>query len=373
MPGGLDDLRRAIRQSTAARLTCVARPKKEGPVNHMPVKHTHIGGQAVLEGVMMRGKHNWAIAVRGPDGSIHTEQHELPSGGERSAWRTWPVLRGVVALFDTIVLALQAFSISARYAGADEASGEEMSGGQIGLAMVIGLVVALGLFIVLPAVATNLLGGAVSKTPILWNVIDGVLRIAVFVAYIWIVSRVRDVQRLFAYHGAEHKTIHAFEHEEPLRPASIQTFDTMHVRCGTSFLLMVMVVAILVFSVVPTQSLVARILVRIVLFPLIAGLAYEVIRFAGSHSDNPVVKVLLWPGLMMQKLTTREPDDSMVEVAVMALRPVLEREESAEELADGDWVAPEYREQPSVGPADDLADHQAGAAAPVPGMAVADA
>jgi uncharacterized protein YqhQ len=319
------------------------------------IQHTHIGGQAVLEGVMMRGKYNWGIAVRRGDGSIHVEQHEL--GGGRKGWMRWPVVRGVVTLVDTIMLAMQAFSISAVQAsvgvvGEDEE--EPLSKREIAISLALGLVLAVGLFIVLPAVATNLLGRFFGKSNFLWNVIDGVLRIVVFFVYIWAVSRVKDIQRLFAYHGAEHKTIHAYEHGLPLEAEPIQKFETMHVRCGTSFLLMVMVIAIFVYSLIPADTLWTRLGIRILLLPVIAGLAYEVIKFAGNHTSNPVVKVLLWPGLMLQKMTTREPDDSMVEVAVMAVRPVLERENSDVPLPDGEWTPPERRAEEPVGPADVL-------------------
>jgi uncharacterized protein YqhQ len=333
------------------------------------IQHTHIGGQAVLEGVMMRGKYNWGIAVRRGDDTIHVEQHEL--GGRREGWLRWPVVRGVVTLVDTLTLAMQAFSISAAQASMGLLDGEDeepLTKREISISLAIGLVLAIGLFIVLPAGATQLLTRFFGKSNFLWNLIDGIIRIMVFFLYIWLVSRMKDIQRLFAYHGAEHKTIHAYEHGLPLEAEPIQRFETMHVRCGTSFLLMVMVVAILVYSVIPVftfagpwggaLSLGWRVAIRLLLLPVIAGLAYEVIKFAGNHARNPVVKVLLWPGLMMQKMTTREPDDSMVEVAVMAVRPVLEREETGEPLSDGEWTPPELRSVEPEGLADVLPDRE---------------
>jgi uncharacterized protein YqhQ len=330
------------------------------------IAHTHIGGQAVLEGVMMRGKYNWGIAVRRADGSIHVEQHEL--GGPRKGWMRWPVVRGVVTLGDTIFLAMQAFSISAVQAGEGLLGEEEepLTKREITISLVIGLALAVGLFILLPAGVTQLLTRFFGKSNFLWNLVDGIIRIAVFFLYIWAVSRMKDIQRLFAYHGAEHKTIHAYEHGLPLETGPIQEFETMHVRCGTSFLLMVMIIAILVYSVIPVftfagpwgwgLSLGWRVGIRLLLLPVIAGLAYEVIKFAGNHTSNPVVRALLWPGLMLQKMTTREPDDSMVEVAVMAVRPVLEREEAGEALVEGDWTPPEARSVGPEGPADVLPD-----------------
>ncbi len=311
---------------------------------------------------MMRGKFNWGIAVRKGDGTVHVEQHELVTG--KSDWMRWPVVRGVVTLVDTIMLALQAFSISAAaYSQGLEEDEEPLSKREIGISLTLGLVVAVVLFILLPAGATQLLTRFFGKSNFLWNLIDGVIRILIFFLYIWIVSRMPDIQRLFAYHGAEHKTIHAYEHGLPLEPEPIQKFETMHVRCGTSFLLMVMVVAILVYSVIPANDIFTRIGIRLLLLPVIAGLAYEVIKFAGNHSDNPVVKVILWPGLMLQKMTTREPDDSMVEVAVLAMRPVLEREELGETLPDGLWTPPEHRVVEPEGPADVLPDRELGSPA----------
>lgn len=313
-----------------------------------PLKHTHIGGQAVLEGIMMRGKFNWAVAVRTPDGSIHTESHDLHSAAEHRAWMRKPIIRGVVALVETLALALKAFTVSATYAGIEgedgEAEpGESLSGGEITGALVGGALLAVGLFIVAPAVLTNLVVTA-TEHPFIWNIVDGVLRVFAFFAYIWAISRMKDIQRVFAYHGAEHKTIHAFEHGLPLEPAAIQQFSTKHVRCGTSFLLMVMVVAILVFSLVPVKAIAASlgwtnqfailgllIASRLLLIPLVAGLAYEItVKWAGSHSENPFVKIILWPGLQLQRMTTREPDDSMVEIAVAAMQPIIEREEREE-------------------------------------------
>jgi uncharacterized protein YqhQ len=348
---------------------------------HAATKHTHIGGQAVLEGIMMRGKSNWAIAVRQPDQTIHVEQSELPSAGGRGGWMNWPIVRGVVALYDTMVLAMKAFTISAKFAGIEAEGEESLSSKEIGFSLVLGLLVAIVLFVALPAGVTFALGALTKQggfTGFVWNVVDGVIRILIFFLYIWAISRIPDIQRVFAYHGAEHKTIHAYEHGTPLEPGPIQEFETLHVRCGTSFLLMVMVVAIFVYSIIPVWNiggaygtLAMRVVIRIALLPVIAGLAYEVIKFAGNHSANPVVKVLLWPGLMLQKMTTRQPDDGMVEIAVMALRPVLEREETGEVIPAGEWIPPELRDVTPDGPSDALADHEVPAA--ITGEVLADA
>ncbi len=316
------------------------------------IEHTHIGGQAVLEGIMMRGKFNWAIAVRQPDGEVHLEEHDLTSAVSDKPWLGKPVIRGVVAFYETIVLAMQAFAISAEYAGMGEEEGEKLSSREISMSMILGLVLAIGLFIVAPALVTNWVVGPAIERPFAWNLFDGVLRVLAFFAYIWAISRVKDIQRVFAYHGAEHKTIHAYEHGLPLETDVIQRYETLHVRCGTSFLLMVMVIALVVYSFVPMKAILAAvglearwavtllaILIRIVLLPLIAGLAYEVIKWAGRMPDNPVVKVVLWPGLQLQRMTTRPPEDSMVEIAVAAMQPIIARETLERHRAAGEDVS----------------------------------
>jgi uncharacterized protein YqhQ len=340
---------------------------REGARDDAPVKHTHIGGQALIEGVMMRGRLNWAVAVRTADGSIHVEEHDLP-GGEKTGWKKWPVARGVWAMYETLSLAMKAFAISAEYATpgvvaepksadaeaarpGDAAAGQAapaepagLSKSEIGVTMVLGVALAVGLFIVLPAYLTNWVVGPSIARPIVWNVVDGALRLLVFFGYIAGVGLMPDIARVFAYHGAEHKSIHAFEHGTPLEPRDVQGYRTLHMRCGTAFLLMVMVVAIVVFSLVPVKAILAgwgvtsgplivlfNIAVRIVLLPLVAGIAYEItVKWAGRHPDNPLVKTLMWPGMQLQRMTTREPDDGMVEVALAALKAVAAREAAAD-------------------------------------------
>jgi uncharacterized protein YqhQ len=311
------------------------------------VERTHIGGQAVLEGVMMRGKFNWAVAVRESGGHIHVEEHDLPHSAAREhAWLRWPVIRGVWGFYETIRLALQAFAISAEHAAVGD-GGEEgeapatLSSAEVAFTLVLGLALAVGLFIVLPAVATNLLGRTIRDNLLLWNLVNGVLRLGVFFAYLWAVGRVKDVQRVFAYHGAEHEIIHTYEHGDPLDAEHAHRYGTLHVRCGTSFLLMVMIVAMLVYMLVPIKPLVPRILSHILLLPVVAGLAYEItVKWAGTHEGNPLVKVLLWPGMQLQRMTTRPPDDSMIEVAVAAVTPVIERELAEARTAEAAPEAP---------------------------------
>lgn len=306
----------------------------------VPVTHTHIGGQALIEGVMMRGRTNWAVAVRTADGAIHVEEHDLPPKAAQG-WRVRPVLRGMYAMYETLALSLKAFGIAASLAGEED---EQLTPTEIGWTMVAGVALAVGAFIIAPALLTNVMAGSSAKAnPLVWNLVDGALRLVVFFLYIWGVGLMPDIRRVFAYHGAEHKSIHAYEHGLPLEARYIQRYDTLHIRCGTAFLLMVMVISILVFSLVPGKVIlgfwgitdgvpiiVFNILSRIVLLPLVAGLAYEVtVKWAGNHSENAFVKVLLWPGMQLQRLTTREPDDGMVEVAVAALGAVIDRERLA--------------------------------------------
>ena len=308
---------------------------------------THVGGQALIEGVMMRGKFNWAVAVREPDGNVYIEEHDLASGKKKNSWLYWPVIRGCTAFFESLVLGFKALSIAAEHAFNEEANEEtgeegfEFGSGMMALSMVLGLALGIALFIVVPAAATNLIVGEYDDKTLLWNVVDGVLRIAIFVFYIWLIGRMEDISRMFEYHGAEHKTIHCFEHGLPLTPENARKFPRLHVRCGTAFLIMVMIIAIFIYAITPInalidawgvheslQKLILVMVVRVLMMPIIAGLSYEVtVKWAGSHPEHPVVKVVLWPGLQMQRLTTHEPDDSQLECAIIAMKQVLAREE----------------------------------------------
>ena len=458
---------------------------------------THVGGQALLEGIMMRGKLNWAVAVREPEGTIYTEEHDLASGKDKNGWLYWPFIRGCRAFVESLALGYKALSISAEHAfveeveaeqegdapaalengeaaepeplrtgelperpGAEasrsdfswsrdfgnpdemidalgaqrtlevvtepagegeprwesepeiageltsesnrgneiepasereselayvseperasrqEAAGESAGVGvseplaagesnaeapkaasqpaaekkpllgdtEMAISMVLGLVLGVALFIVVPAFVTNLIVGEYDERTLLWNIVDGLLRIAIFIFYIWLIGRMSDIKRMFGYHGAEHKTIHCFEHGLPLTPENARSFPRLHVRCGTAFLIMVMIIAIFIYTITPIDALIAAwgvpdgvpklvlvIVVRILLMPVIAGVAYEItVKWAGSHPDNPLVKVILWPGMQMQYLTTREPDDGQIECAIAAMQLVLEREQLEE-------------------------------------------
>ena len=394
---------------------------------------THVGGQALIEGVMMRGRYNWAAAVREPSGNIYIEEHDLASGKAKNKWLYWPVVRGCRAFVESLILGYKALEIAAMHAYGDEeepgAKAEEASangaiskedasvdesvasetsdfswkndfgnpdeaidalgaqrsldivveanaaesgavepnavepgaaaresvetrdgddGGfgkrEMAISMVLGLLLGVGLFIGAPAFIANVLVGEYDDKTLLWNVVDGIVRIVVFVFYIWLIGRMQDIKRMFSYHGAEHKTIHCYEHGLPLTPENARSFPRLHVRCGTAFLIMVMIIAIFVYTITPLNGLIAAwgvpdgpaklalvIVARILLMPVIAGISYEItVKWAGSHPENPLVKVVLWPGMQMQRLTTNEPDDEMLECAIAAMQRVLEREEREE-------------------------------------------
>ena len=442
---------------------------------------THVGGQALLEGIMMRDKYNWSVAVREPEGTIYLEEHDLASGKQKNGWLYWPLIRGVRAFVESLALGYKALSIAAEHAYVEEdeeeapaaraaesnhdggtapepagevfepATGSNASDGigqpaapvaavgqaqeprefswardfgnpdemidglgaqrtleivcepacegqgavpddvveaddpkafaeelgeeasaacaaqpvagsadpkpekkpllgdkEMAVSMILGLVLGIVLFVVAPAAITNLIVGEYDENTLLWNVVDGILRIAVFVFYIWLIGRMSDIKRMFGYHGAEHKTIHCFEHGLELTPENARSFPRLHVRCGTAFLIMVMIIAIFVYTVTPLNALIDAwgvpdgapklalvIVVRILLMPVIAGVAYEItVKWAGSHPDNPLVKVVLWPGMQMQYLTTREPDDGQIECAIAAMKLVLEREQREEAAAN---------------------------------------
>ena len=296
------------------------------------------GGQAVLEGVMMRSASNWAVALRTPEGDITEVVQEITSPmSRRKLWRL-PIVRGVIALGESLAIGFRALAISANVATQETDEDGEIktviTRGQIIFSFAIAIVFALMLFKVGPALLTSWL-------PVdndgLFVLTEGVIRVAVFIGYILVISLLPDLRRVFQYHGAEHKTIHALEKGEELTVANVQRHSLIHPRCGTAFLLYVMVIAIFVFAFVGQPVWYWLIASRILLLPLIAGLAYEVIRFAGKHSDNRLLMAMLAPGMWLQRLTTRQPDDDQVEVSIRALERVLEREQAetpAEQKAD---------------------------------------
>ena len=285
------------------------------------------GGQAVLEGVMMRSPSSWAVAVRTPEGEITEVVQDIDSPMQRrKLWRL-PIIRGVIALGESLAIGFRALAISANVASQErDEHGEiktQIGRGHIILSFVIAIGFALLLFKVGPALLTTWL--PVESTG-MFVVVEGLIRVSVFIVYILVISLLPDLRRVFQYHGAEHKAINALEAGAELTPSSVQKFSLIHPRCGTAFLLWVMVIAIFVFVFVGRPVWYWLIVSRILLLPVIAGLAYELIRYAGKHQDNRVLMTLLAPGLWLQRLTTREPSDDQVEVSIHALRRVMERE-----------------------------------------------
>ncbi len=296
-------------------------------------EETLVGGQAVLEGVMMRSPHAWGICVRRPDGTMasHSETLERPS--EKHKWMGWPVVRGVVTLGHAMSLGFRALRFSANVALNEVPVGK--SGKKIeinGWVAAVNVIISLGFFIFmykfLPLVAATELKQHVSPVfgnQIIFNLVDGVIRIALFLAFIWVTSLWADLRRVYQYHGAEHKTVFAFEAKDPLTPPSVQKFVTWHPRCGTSFLMTVMLISIAVYTAIPVHTFASRLAIRIALLPVIAGLSYEIIRFAAKHRGS-LFAIMTAPGLWLQRITTQPPSDDQVECAIGALEKAMELE-----------------------------------------------
>jgi uncharacterized protein YqhQ len=294
-----------------------------------------VGGQAVLEGVMMRAPAHWSVAVRTPSGTIEHVSRPIESAMARHRLLRLPVIRGVMALGESLAIGFRALAISANYAAQEAREAEEeglpepeaekeLSRGALIFAFAVAIGFAVALFKVTPGLLTELLpissGG--------WFVIvEGLIRVTIFVLYLALISLLPDLRRVFQYHAAEHKAINAYEAGEELEPEIVQRYSLIHPRCGTAFLLWVMVIAVFVFAFFGRPSWYWLIVTRILFLPLIAGLAYELIRFAGKHSDNRVLMAVLAPGLWLQRLTTREPSLDQLEVSIRALREVLDLEE----------------------------------------------
>lgn len=283
------------------------------------------GGQAVIEGVMMRGRKNLAIAVRTSPDEIVLETRALSSVMERVPFLKWPVIRGFVALIESLTVGVSSLAFSANLVVESEGEGETISPWEMTLSVAVALVLGIGLFFLLPAVLAHLLDGYVQR-PAAQNLVEGFFRIGIFLAYVWGISFIKDIKRVFQYHGAEHKVIHTYEANQELTVENARRFSTLHPRCGTSFLLVVMVVSIFIFTLLGEQSLWMRLLSRVILLPLVAGISYEFIKLAGKYPQNRVMRMLSTPGLLLQKLTTGEPDDSQLEVAIRALKGVLDKE-----------------------------------------------
>jgi uncharacterized protein YqhQ len=283
-------------------------------------KKFYYGGQAVMEGVMMRGQKAMVTAVRRPGGGLALDTRLL-SGFYAGRLRRTPLIRGVIVLIEALVLGIKSLLYSANVSLEEEEA--EISGWFVWLLLLVSLGVAVVLFFMAPLFLANLIKPYITSA-LVFSLVEGLIRVAIFVIYLSLISLVPDIKRYFAYHGAEHKTINAYEAGVPLEVEAVKKYGTAHRRCGTSFLFVVLIIAIIVFALVGLPSLGMLVLSRILLIPVIAGLSYEVIYFTANHADNPVVRVIAAPGLLLQALTTREPTDSQLEVALAALGGAVE-------------------------------------------------
>jgi len=283
-------------------------------------KKLNVGGQAVIEGVMMRSPNYWAVAVRKPNGEIEVKKDKLKALSEKTKFFKMPIIRGVIMLISALVLGIKALNYSASVAFEDEEE-ENMPDWQIYLTIGFAFAIAIAVFFVLPLYLTKLMN---FKSYFTFNIVDGVIRIVFFLAYVYFISFFKDIKRVFQYHGAEHKVIYNYEEKGTLNIDEAMKYPTLHPRCGTSFLIIVLLISILVFSMVPKSSpFYVKVLSRVVFIPLIAGISYEILKLSAKYKDNFLVKLFILPGLWLQKITTKEPDKSQVEVAIKALEEVL--------------------------------------------------
>lgn len=304
------------------------------PTNHKELRLPSYGGQAVMEGVMMRGKEHVAMAVRAPDGQILTYQEALPPL-YRSKWMSVPFLRGVLGLWDSMNLGMRFLTKSSNMVNGED---EQIEGKELVLTVLLSLVLGIGLFFLLPALVSGWLDGPLGLGSLgrtgawLSNLLEGLIRLAILVVYLVVVGRMPEIRRVFSYHGAEHKTINAFEGGAELTPENVSKYTLVHPRCGTSFILTLVLISVLFFSLLGPLPLLWRLLTRLLLLPVVSGLAYEYIRFAARHMDNSAfIRALIKPNLALQKLTTREPSEDMLEVAIKAFTLMYEAEQKPDQ------------------------------------------
>ena len=301
------------------------------------MKQTYIGGQAVMEGVMMRGKRVYTVAVRKPDGEIVIDKQPVHTLADRYPILRWPILRGVLAFIESMIIGVKTLTYSAEFFETEEEVkpskvdtwlekklGDKLNDFLIGFTVVVAILLSIGLFMVAPLLITRLIHNWI-PTGRLRSAVEGIIRILLFLSYILLISRMKDIQRVFQYHGAEHKTINCYEKGLPLTVENAKKQTRLHKRCGTSFLLIVMLVSIFIFMLIDIDNMWLRFLSRIAFVPLIAGLSYEIIRFAG-RSDSFLVRFISYPGMGLQRLTTAEPDEEQLAVAICAMKGVLEEE-----------------------------------------------
>lgn len=302
------------------------------------MKKIDVGGQAIIEGVMMKSKDTYAVAVRNPDKEIIIDKREYISFTKRYKLLNIPILRGIIAFIESLVMGMKILTYSAEFfevEGEQEPSkfekslekkfGEKkMNDILIGISVVIAVIFSVGLFILIPLGLSHLLKPYL-PTPTMVNLVDGIIRVVILISYISLISRMKDIQRVFQYHGAEHKSIHCLEHEEALTVENVRKQSRLHKRCGTNFILIVVVISVGVLTIFSVESFLLRLGIRLLLLPIIAGLSYEVIKLLGKY-DSKLSDVVSMPGLWLQKITTREPDDDQIEVAIQALNAALEKD-----------------------------------------------
>lgn len=306
-----------------------------------------IGGQAVIEGVMMKNMDRYAVSVRKPDGKIETKVEECVSFAEKHPLFKLPILRGMVNFLESMVIGMQTLNYSASFYEDEEEQTEEKTEqflekflGEkaekviMGIVLVFSLAISIGLFMILPYIASEALGKLIRNEYVILFM-EGIIRIAIFLGYIVLISRMEDIKRVFMYHGAEHKTINCLEAGVPLTPENVDNFSRLHKRCGTSFIFIVMIISMVFFFFIRVDTIWLRIVLRLLFLPLVAGVSYEFIRLAGS-SDHPLVQIFSKPGLALQKLTTKEPDHSMIEVAIASVEGVFDWREYLDSLNKGE-------------------------------------
>ena len=285
------------------------------------------GGQALIEGVMLCGRKTMAIAVRKPNGDISCKVEEMNQLKDRYRFLQWPLIRGCYSMVHSLVMGFQALTYSANESAEDEE--EELRPIDVVVSVGMALVLGIGIFFVLPVILAHLASNVVTSS-FMQNLLEGLIRVGIFLLYLVGVTQMKEIRRVFQYHGAEHKTIHAYEHDEVLEPQNCVKYTRLHPRCGTSFLFIVMIISILVFSFLGVDNFWWRVTSRILLLPVVAGISYEFLKFSAKHLDNKVIYALALPGILLQKLTTKEPDEEMLEVAIVALQKVREAEEGIE-------------------------------------------
>lgn len=294
-------------------------------------KKTTVGGQAVIEGVMMRGSKGLATAVRLPNGHIEVKKESSKSLTKKNKFFGLPIVRGFISLIESLIIGIKSLEFSASFFEDDEESESKFdkwfdktfkdkgSSVLMGISLVISLTFAVLLFFILPTALTSLVKIKITSNVIVLNVVEGIIRVIIFLAYIFLVGKLEDIKRVYQYHGAEHKTIFCYESGIELTPENAKKFGRLHPRCGTNFLFLVMVISIVIFSFTGWQSIGGRIVSRVLLLPVVSGVTYEVIKWLGK-SESRIAKIVAWPGLLLQKITTKEPDESMLEVAITSLK-----------------------------------------------------